>query len=113
MAAKFVLKKTAKGNFVFNLKAPNGLVILTSEAYKDKGSAMNGIESVRKNAGKDSNFERLIAKNGQAYFVLKAVNKEVVGQSEMYSSPSSVKKGIASVMANARTARLEDLTVKK
>jgi uncharacterized protein len=110
MAGKFVLKKTSKGNFVFNLKASNGLVMLTSEVYKNKSSALNGVESVRKNAGKDSNFEQRAAKNGQPYFVLKAANKEIIGQSEMYSRAANMKKGIASVKANARTAKLEDLT---
>lgn len=112
MASKFVLKKTGKGKFVFNLKAPNGMVILTSEGYVNKNGALAGIESVRKNAGKDANFERRTAKNGQPYFVLKASNREVIGQSEMYSAPRSVNKGIASVQANARLARVEDLTGK-
>lgn len=50
MAAKFELKKTAKGQFHFNLKAGNGEIIATSEMYESKASAENGIESVRKNA---------------------------------------------------------------
>lgn len=48
--AKFELTKTPKGEFRFVLKASNGQVILTSETYKDKASAKNGIESVKKNA---------------------------------------------------------------
>jgi uncharacterized protein len=110
MAAKFILKKSGQSKFVFQLKAPNGLVVLTSETYNDKGSAMKGIQSVRKNAGKDTNYERRTAKNGQTYFVLQSTNKQVVGQSQMYRSPSSATKGIASVRANAETARVEDLT---
>lgn len=110
MAGKFVLKKTGKGKFVFNLRAANGLVILTSEAYRNKGSALKGIESVRKHAVKDANFERRTTKNGQAYFVLKSTNKQIIGQSETYASPSSVGKGIASVQAHSQTARIEDLT---
>jgi len=110
MASKFVLKKTGKGKFKFNLMATNGRVILTSETYADKRSALNGIESTRKNAGKDTNFERRTAKNGQPYFVLKASNSEVIGQSEMYSVAANMEKGIASVKTNARVANLEDLT---
>ena len=34
----------------FNLKAANGEIIATSEAYEAKASALNGVESVRKNA---------------------------------------------------------------
>lgn len=51
MAGKFELYKDAAGKFRFRLKASNGQVIATGEAYESKASAMNGIESVRKNAG--------------------------------------------------------------
>ena len=50
MAAKFVIKKDKRGEFRFNLVASNGEVIATSEGYKAKAGAMNGIESVKKNA---------------------------------------------------------------
>ena len=50
MAAKFVLKKGSTGKFHFNLIATNGQVIATSEAYESKAAALNGIESVKKNA---------------------------------------------------------------
>lgn len=50
MAGKFELKKTSDGQFRFNLKASNGQVIATSESYKTKAAALNGIESVKKNA---------------------------------------------------------------
>ncbi len=51
MAAKFELKKTPSGQYRFNLKAGNGEIIATSESYTTKASALNGIESVKKNAG--------------------------------------------------------------
>lgn len=50
MAGKFELKKTAKGQFHFNLKAGNGEIIATSEMYESKASAKNGIDSVKRNA---------------------------------------------------------------
>jgi uncharacterized protein len=50
MAAKFVLKKGSTGKFHFNLVATNGQVIATSEAYESKAAALNGIESVKRNA---------------------------------------------------------------
>lgn len=109
MAGKFVLKSTGNGKFMFNLKAGNGQTILTSEAYASRAAAVNGIESVRKNAGKDGNFERLKAKDGRPYFVLKAANLEPIGRSEMYASARGVENGIASVRVNARSARIEDL----
>lgn len=44
MAAKFHLKKAKDGQFHFNLHAANGEIILTSELYKAKDSALGGIE---------------------------------------------------------------------
>lgn len=51
MAGKFELYKDAGGKFRFRLKASNGQVIAVGEAYESKSAAMNGIESVKKNAG--------------------------------------------------------------
>jgi uncharacterized protein YegP (UPF0339 family) len=42
--------KGSTGKFRFNLVASNGQVIATSEAYESKASAINGIESVKRNA---------------------------------------------------------------
>jgi hypothetical protein len=42
--------------------------------------------------------------------VLKAVNAEPIGKSEMYSSTSKMEAGIASVKTNAPTAPVKDLT---
>jgi uncharacterized protein YegP (UPF0339 family) len=50
MAAKFVLLKGSTGKFRFNLVATNGQVIATSESYESKSAALNGIESVKRNA---------------------------------------------------------------
>jgi uncharacterized protein YegP (UPF0339 family) len=49
MAGKFVLKKSANGQFHFSLHAGNGEIIATSEMYKSKEAAKNGIESVKAN----------------------------------------------------------------
>jgi uncharacterized protein YegP (UPF0339 family) len=110
MAGKFVLEKAKDGQFYFNLKASNGQVILTSEMYKSKSSALNGIESIQNNAADDNNFERKEAKNGKPYFVLKAKNKQIIGQSQMYSSVASMEAGIESVKNNGPKGSIEDLT---
>jgi hypothetical protein len=95
---------------MFNLKAANGEVILTSENYKEKEGALNGIESVRKNSPHDEQFERKTSKSDQPYFVLKAKNHETIGKSEMYSSTSAMEKGIESVKKNGPVATTNDLT---
>ena len=109
MAGKYDLKKSPSGKYMFNLKAANGQIILTSELYESKKAAENGIASVKKNASNDSRFERKESKKGQPYFVLNAANGQTIGKSEMYSSSSSMENGIASVNKNA-DSRVEDNT---
>lgn len=110
MAGTFELKGTESHEFMFNLKAANGEVILTSQRYKAKSSAEEGIASVRANAEKDERFERRTSVADEPYFVLKAANGQVIGTSEMYSSAAALEKGIASVQTNAPGAKLNDNT---
>jgi uncharacterized protein len=109
MAGKFEIKKS-KAGFSFNLKANNGQVILTSEVYKDKKKALNGIASVKKNAGNDARYEVKKSTKGAPYFVLLATNNEIIGKSEMYASMKSCKGGMASVKKFAAEASTVDLT---
>lgn len=109
MAGKFELKNAGNGKqFLFNLKAGNGETILTSELYEAKASALNGIESVRKNAPDDARYDRKTAKDGSPFFVLKAANGQPIGKSELYSSPAAMENGIASVKKNAPDAAVDD-----
>ena len=110
MAATFELKKTKNDKFVFNLLASNSQVILTSEMYESRASALNGIESVRKNAPDDGRFGRLSAKDGSPYFTLKAGNGQVIGQSQMYSGAKARDAGIEAVQHHAPVAVLVDLS---
>jgi uncharacterized protein YegP (UPF0339 family) len=104
MAAPFILRKATHGQFHFNLPAANNKNILSSETYRDKSGALAGIESVKANSAADAHCECRTSAKGQAYFVLLAANKEVIGRSEMYSSKSSMERGLASVKRNGRKA---------
>jgi len=106
MAGRFEIKESAGGKFIFNLKAGNGQIILSSESYETKQGAEKGIESVRKNATDDNRYERKTAKNDEAFFVLKAGNGEPLGRSETYSSTSAMENGIESVKKNAPDAEV-------
>jgi uncharacterized protein YegP (UPF0339 family) len=50
MAGRFELYEDAGGRFWFRLKAGNGQVIASSQAYSTKKACLSGIESVRRNA---------------------------------------------------------------
>lgn len=105
----YEIKKTQNGKFMFNLRAGNNQVILTSEVYEQKASALAGIESVRKNGPDDANYEMKTSSSSQPYFVLKAANQQVIGKSEMYSSEAAAKKGIASVKKNCVSTKIKDV----
>jgi len=110
MSAHYELKPAANNQFVFNLKATNGEIILSSETYTSKNAALEGIESVREHSAYDEQFERKQSSHYQPYFVLKAKNQEVIGKSEMYTSDGAMKKGIESVKKNGPVATTNDLT---
>jgi uncharacterized protein len=109
MPGTFEIKKAKDGQFYFHLKAGNGQVILASEMYQVKASAVNGIESVKKSAPASERYDKLISKSGQFYFTLKAGNNQVIGNSEMYESESARDNGIDSVVKNAPSADIADL----
>jgi len=113
MAGKYELKSASGGQFMFNLKAGNGQVILTSEAYTTKAAARNGIESCMKNSASDAQYERKTSKSGQPFFSLLAANKQIIGKSQMYASADSMEKGIASCKENGPSATVDDLAEKK
>ncbi len=110
MAGTFVIEQSKNGKFRFNLRAGNHQVILSSESYDSKSAVLNGAESVRRNAGDDSRFDRKTAKDGSAYFVIKAKNGEIIGKSQMYSSASGMENGIKSVAKSAPDATVLDRT---
>lgn len=108
--SKFEITTRKNGEFQFNLKAGNGQVILTSEGYSSKSGCTNGIESVKKNAPDDNNYDKKTSSNGKSYFNLKATNGQIIGNSEMYETEASRDNGIESVKKNAPDAETSDLT---
>lgn len=104
----FELKKSGD-QYHFVLKAGNGQVILTSQMYASKASALNGIESVKKNCGDEKCWETKTAKNGKFHFNLKSTNGQIVGSSQMYADENGMKNGIASVQKNAPGADVKEV----
>ena len=85
-------------------------IILASEMYESKSSALNGIASVQKNSADIGRFAKLEGKDKAPYFVLKAGNHQVIGKSEMYESEKARDNGIKSVQTNGPGAKTVDLT---
>jgi hypothetical protein len=103
---RFTVFKGADDKWYFNLKVPNGEIILASEGYRQKQAALNGIQSVKNNAAVE-NFEKRSSAAGQPYFALKAHNNEVIGISQMYKRTSNRDKGIDAVVSYAKSAPIK------
>jgi uncharacterized protein len=115
MAGKFVIREIKEG-FLFDLKAANGEVILSSQVYSSLATCKNGIESVRQNAPeaavedqtvegfteeKNPKFEIYVYKNGDYRFRLNAKNGQVIGSGERYKSKTGCQNGIESIKKNS------------
>ena len=109
MAGKFELYSDKAGEFRFRLKAGNGEIILSSEGYKKRASAMNGIESVKKNAANEARYEKKEGSSGKFSFNLKAANGQVIGTSQSYKSESGRDNGVESVKKNAPGAPVAEV----
>jgi len=88
--------------------APDSERILQSDIYSSRASAQNGAHSVKTNSGNDARYERLTARDGKPYFVLRGANHEPIGTSEMHDSTSARADGIASCGLNGPTAEIVD-----
>jgi uncharacterized protein len=110
MAKRYELKKASDGQFFFSLHADNNEKILTSEMYKAKAGAEDGIASVKTNCPVDAHYDRRTSKAGRPYFVLKASNGEIIGTSEEYSGQEAMEAGILAVKSAGPWAPTDDRT---
>lgn len=110
MAGWYELSRSSDGQYWFVLKAGNGERILTSELYKAKQSALDGIASCQANSTIDARYSRQTATSGQPYFNLKASNGQTIGTSQMYNSMQARESGIESVKTNGPSKTVKDLT---
>lgn len=110
MAGWYELTNSSDGQFRFVLKAGNAETILTSELYKTRASAENGISSVQNNCQADERYDRKESANNKFYFNLKAANHQIIGSSQMYATAAARDKGIESVKNNGTSETIKDLT---
>ncbi|MFZ0455769.1 MAG: YegP family protein [Ignavibacteriaceae bacterium] len=100
---KFQIYKDKSGKFRFRLLAGNLQPVLSSEGYNTKAACKNGITSVKKNAANKDRYVVNKAKNGKVYFSLTGANKAVIGNSQMYKTRDTLRKGRDSVIKNAKS----------
>lgn len=104
-----VLKESqAEEPFSFSFISAAGQTVVKSENYKAKKSAVNGIESVKKNCTNDARYELKQAKNGKFYFNVKASNGQIVGTSGMIDSEAERDSVIAELKRDGPGAAVEE-----
>ena len=120
MAARFEIKIAKNGDYMFNLFAPNGRIVATSETYTTLQNCKNGIASVKRNACvhvEDQTqeeqktllcpkYELFLDKEEKFRFRLRASNGEIICVSQAYTVKASAQTGIASIAENAPIAEV-------
>lgn len=120
---KFIIRTVATG-VKFDLKAPNGQTVLTSEVYRTAAACRKGIASVQKSvltaaledltdaSGRifsNPKFELYRDKAGAFRFRLKARNGAIIAVSDAYAARAGAISGMESVKKNAPGAKVERL----
>lgn len=95
--AKFQVFRGFDGSYYFHLRAANGEIVLQSQAYTRRASALAGTASVVTNGTDATKYEQRETASGESYFVLKAGNGQVIGVSETYFSASNSQRGADTV----------------
>lgn len=129
VTGKFEIKKAKDGRFVFNLYAPNRVIVATSQVYSSSTAAVNGINSVIANAEKAPvedwtlkkepevlkfpKWEMYIDKGGQYRFKLYAANGSCICHSQGYTAKANCKNGIDSIIRCSRNPEIDKSYLKK
>ena len=121
-SGRFEIKKAKDGRYVFNLYAPNHIIVATSQVYSTSSAAVNGIQSIMANAEKapiEDNtlknpvkqgfpkWEMYIDKGGEYRFRLYASNGNCVVHSQGYKQKSSCKNGIDSIIRCSKNPEID------
>lgn len=95
------------GKFFFHVVAGNGEVMLASQAYGSRTSALNGVLSVLDNGVLASRYQVFTGADGQSYVRLRAANNQTIATTEGYTTPTSARRAVATCVA-AVSSYVED-----
>ncbi len=107
---KFELKQSDKNQeFYFTLRNGEGKAVITSEGYKQRSSAKNGIESVKKN-GAAGNIDLKVGEaSGKPFFNVKATNGQVVGKSRVFATEAERDAAVEELKSDVSEATVEEI----
>ena len=92
--AKFEVFKGLDSKYYFHVRALNGEIVLQSQAYTTRTSALNGAISVNTNGALSARYTVLEAADGQYFFNLKAANGAIIARSETYATKSNASRAV-------------------
>ncbi|WP_046245441.1 YegP family protein [Hymenobacter terrenus] len=96
------------GQYWYRLRADNGEIVQSGEAYTTKAGCENGIRSVQENC-QPHRFESFFT-SGQYGFNHVAANGEIIGRGEKYTTAQARDHGIQVVLREAPTANVENIS---
>lgn len=101
---KFIIRTGKHHQFFFDLKAENGDVLITSEAFHTKAACNTVIESLKAVAKDDNKYERMKAATEHYYFIIKGGNGKQIAKSVLFPTPADRNAAIKSVEAEGHDA---------
>lgn len=103
---KFINEEKNEHFFAFNDK--NGKTFLRSEGYSSEKAMMNGIDSIKKNAGNEKRWMSGVNSEGKHYYALKAANGQEIARSCEYESQEEMEKDLAWVTSSESELSAEE-----
>ena len=97
--ARFEIAASPSADYHFNVRAKNGQVVLTSESYTTEAAAYNGAFAVQKDGQLATSYAIKENAAGGFYFTLSALNGQVIGVSQQYTTRQSAVAGIQSLQS--------------
>jgi len=101
-AGKVDVWQATDGQWHFHLKAGNGAILLTSEAYTSRTGAIAGVLSVLDNGVDTAQYKVVAATHGYLIHLV-AGNNEIISFSEVYSTKSNATRAVASCVKATTT----------
>lgn len=97
--------------YSFLLVGEQAAMLLRSELYRTKDSALKGIRAIKKNASLDRRYLLKESTNGMYFFNLKSANGLTVATSALFSTENDRAQAINTVKTGSATAEVVEVVV--
>jgi uncharacterized protein YegP (UPF0339 family) len=94
-----VLFNESTHQYRFNVHAKNGAIVLSSEQYTTEAAAFNGAFAVQADGQAAANYTLKTNAAGGFYFNLSALNGQIIGTSQQYTSKAAAQSAMTSLQS--------------